>query len=208
MPKCPQCLKSFSTSRGVTAHLAQKRSKCNSWEREYIGLHIKSGSEAVEEYSSSKYSSSTPSSPLPRSFELLPTPDGEDFEMSFEPDPPAAIDPFNEDQSNGEQEDSRPSVAASATLLTQLGLGRQIQSFPGAGSVIAIGETFLDRFGTDTYSFFRRTNIYYPFANHDDWQMASYLLRSDLSMAKIDEYLRLNLVCLFSQHTLRRSLNN
>ena len=102
MPKCLQCLKGFLTSQGVTTYLMQKQSKCNSWEHEYIGLHIKSGSEAVEKYSSSKYSSSTPSSPLLHSFELLPTPDDKDFEMSFEPDPLAAIDLFNEDQSNGE----------------------------------------------------------------------------------------------------------
>ncbi|KAI9567568.1 hypothetical protein HD554DRAFT_2039579 [Boletus coccyginus] len=162
MPKCLQCLKSFSTSWGVTAHLAQKQSKCNSWECKYIGLHIKSGSEAMEEYSSSEYSFSTPPSPLPHSFELFPTPGDEDFEMSFDSDPLAAIDPFNEDQSNGEQEDSRPSTAASAALLTQLGLGHQIQSFPTTGSIIAIDETFLNCFRMDT-------------------------------MAKIDEYLRLNL---------------
>ncbi|KAF8130107.1 hypothetical protein EV363DRAFT_1399315 [Boletus edulis] len=66
--------------------------------------------------------------------------------------------------------------------------------FLGAGKVYDVGQTFLDRFGMDTYSFFRRSNLYYPFASHDDWQVANYLLQSGLSMAKIDEYLKLNLI--------------
>ncbi|KAF8119429.1 hypothetical protein EV363DRAFT_1076614, partial [Boletus edulis] len=49
----------------------------------------------------------------------------------------------------------------------------------------------------DTYSFFHRSNLYYPFASHNDWQVANYLLQSGLSMAKIDEYLKLNLVHFF-----------
>ncbi|KAF8419490.1 hypothetical protein L210DRAFT_3366672, partial [Boletus edulis BED1] len=66
--------------------------------------------------------------------------------------------------------------------------------FHSAGKVYDVGQTFLDRFGMDTYSFFRRSNLYYPFASHDDWQVANYLLQSGLSMAKIDEYLKLNLI--------------
>ncbi|KAG1833676.1 hypothetical protein DFJ58DRAFT_736005 [Suillus subalutaceus] len=37
----------------------------------------------------------------------------------------------------------------------------------------------------------REQNQYFPFASKPDWEMASYILRSDLSMAEIDEYLNL-----------------
>ncbi|KAI6007996.1 hypothetical protein EDC04DRAFT_2582313 [Pisolithus marmoratus] len=46
----------------------------------------------------------------------------------------------------------------------------------------------------DPYSSFHHTNLYYPFANLNDWEMANFLLGSKLSMAKIDEFLSLCLV--------------
>ncbi|KAI5980698.1 hypothetical protein EDD15DRAFT_2186761, partial [Pisolithus albus] len=46
----------------------------------------------------------------------------------------------------------------------------------------------------DPYASFRHANLYYPFANLNDWEMANFLLRSKLSMAKIDEFLSLCLV--------------
>ncbi|KAI5994636.1 hypothetical protein EDC04DRAFT_2613138 [Pisolithus marmoratus] len=49
-------------------------------------------------------------------------------------------------------------------------------------------------FEMDQYSSFHLTNLYYPFANLDDWEMANFLLQSKLSMAKIDEYLSLKMV--------------
>ncbi|KAF8545819.1 hypothetical protein OG21DRAFT_1428574, partial [Imleria badia] len=66
-----------------------------------------------------------------------------------------------------------------------------------AGKVYDVSQTFLDRFGMDTYLFFRRSNLYYPFASHNDWQVANYLLQSGLSMVKINKYLKLNLVHFF-----------
>lgn len=114
--------------------------------------------------------------------------------MEFLPDPMDAMDPFREDRADGERQDHQPSAAASAALLASLGLGYQVEFFGNAGNVYDVGQTFLDRFTMDSYSFQRQSNLYYPFANHDDWQMASYLLQSSLSMASIDKYLRLNLV--------------
>ena len=193
MPNCPQCLKHFPTDRGVVAHLTQKTSKCNAWERGPILLP--SSLDIPEEYSPSEHSSSAPSSPS-HSLDLPSTQNDEDFEMDFLPDPPDAMDPFDDDQPDGEQQDGHP-PAVSVALLTLLGLGSQVQFFQNASYVYDVGQTFLDRFAMDAYSYLRRSNLYYPFASHDDWQMASYLLQSDLSMAKIDKYLKLNLVRLF-----------
>jgi len=36
--------------------------------------------------------------------------------------------------------------------------------------------------------------MYYPFSNAAEWELASFLLSSDLSMRKIDELLKLKLV--------------
>lgn len=68
------------------------------------------------------------------------------------------------------------------------------QYFPGAAHTYEGGKTFLDRFDADEFSKHRNSNIYYPFASRGDWELASWLLRSGLSMGAIDSLLSLDLV--------------
>ena len=72
-----------------------------------------------------------------------------------------------------------------------------VDSHPNIPSVYPGGTTFMDQFFADEYSRFRQENLYYPFASETDWQLASWLLRSRLSMAAIDTFLSLELVRLF-----------
>ncbi|KAJ3739032.1 hypothetical protein DFH05DRAFT_1595529 [Lentinula detonsa] len=65
--------------------------------------------------------------------------------------------------------------------------------FPEAAHIEFIGQTALDEFNDDRFATERQTNLYYPMANHNEWQLASWLLNSDLSMSQIDEYLKLEL---------------
>ena len=67
-------------------------------------------------------------------------------------------------------------------------------NFPGAGMTYGRASTFMDRFSEDQYAPFRTTNMFYPFTNEVEWELASFLLSSDLSMRKIDEFLKLKLV--------------
>ncbi|KIJ10593.1 hypothetical protein PAXINDRAFT_85805 [Paxillus involutus ATCC 200175] len=67
-----------------------------------------------------------------------------------------------------------------------------IITFNGATKVYQAGETFLDCFNLDTCDPQRRNNISYPFVSKVEWDMAKYLLCSSLSMAKIDEFLKLD----------------
>ena len=67
-------------------------------------------------------------------------------------------------------------------------------SFPGAGKTYGRAPTFLDRFNKDKYAPFRTINMYYPFSSEDEWELASFLLLSSLSMQKVDEFLKLKLV--------------
>jgi len=55
-------------------------------------------------------------------------------------------------------------------------------------------QTFLDRFDEDRYAPFCTMNPFYPFSSEVEWELASFLLSSDLSMRKIDEFLKLKLV--------------
>lgn len=66
--------------------------------------------------------------------------------------------------------------------------------FPGAARSFDGGRTFLDKFDTDEFNSHRASNMYYPFAYRGDWEMASWLLRSKLSMNAIDSLLSLDLV--------------
>ncbi|KAI6035913.1 hypothetical protein BKA83DRAFT_13397 [Pisolithus microcarpus] len=45
----------------------------------------------------------------------------------------------------------------------------------------------------DHHTLHRQTNMYYPFANLGDWEMANFLLQSNLSMREIDSYLSLSM---------------
>ena len=72
-----------------------------------------------------------------------------------------------------------------------------VEAHPNASQVYGRGETFMDVFDADVCAENRRDNLYYPFTSRKEWQMASFLLRSSLSMAAIDEFLSLELVSLF-----------
>ncbi|KAJ3834635.1 hypothetical protein F5878DRAFT_544520, partial [Lentinula raphanica] len=68
-----------------------------------------------------------------------------------------------------------------------------VESFPGAAAVYYRGKTAVDEFNDDRFFEERKTNLYYPVANRNEWQLANWLLTSSLSMGKIDELLRLEL---------------
>ncbi|KAG1868327.1 hypothetical protein DFJ58DRAFT_837966 [Suillus subalutaceus] len=78
------------------------------------------------------------------------------------------------------------------------------EEYDGAGTCYSQdGKTFLDLFDADEYAECRVDNLYYPFTSKEEWEVADYLLRSSLSMAAIDEFLKLSMV-----QTLHLSFNN
>ena len=66
--------------------------------------------------------------------------------------------------------------------------------FLGSSKVFGNGETYLDLFNEDEYVDVRQTNLYYPFASQPEWELASFLLKTDLSRVAIDQFLKLQLV--------------
>ena len=68
------------------------------------------------------------------------------------------------------------------------------EGFPGAAFIFDKGETFVDQFDRDDYASKRKDNMHYPFASLAEWELASFLLLSSLSMAAIDNFLKLQLV--------------
>jgi hypothetical protein len=66
--------------------------------------------------------------------------------------------------------------------------------YPGASTIFGSGPTFMDNFDSDQFSNERQVHPHYPFASKDEWQVASFLLRSGLSMAALDQFFKLELV--------------
>ena len=69
-----------------------------------------------------------------------------------------------------------------------------MEEFESSAQTFGNGRTFLDRFHMDIFSNERETNLHYPFASKQEWELAQFLLRSSLSLADIDNFLSLNLV--------------
>ncbi|KIK28762.1 hypothetical protein PISMIDRAFT_90649 [Pisolithus microcarpus 441] len=69
-----------------------------------------------------------------------------------------------------------------------------VEVYPGAAMSYVSGLTFMDKFFADKYGELCKENIFYPFTSREDWQIASWLLHSHLSMAAIDSFLSLELV--------------
>jgi hypothetical protein len=72
--------------------------------------------------------------------------------------------------------------------------GDVVDEYPGAADAYGPGQTFMDRFDADNHAEYRESNLYYPFASRDDWEVGEFLERSSLSMAAIDEFLSLDMV--------------
>ena len=69
-----------------------------------------------------------------------------------------------------------------------------VEEYEGAAQCYGAGTTFMDEFDSDAHGSERVNNLYYPFKSREEWELASFLLHSDLSMASITKFLSLNLV--------------
>jgi hypothetical protein len=72
--------------------------------------------------------------------------------------------------------------------------GPFVEKYEGAAKEDGVGVTFMSEFNCDQYAAECVENIYYPFASRDEWELAAFLLQSDLSMRSINSFLSLKLV--------------
>lgn len=93
--------------------------------------------------------------------------------------------------SNDSSSDSGEGTASAAGTDTPI-----IDYFPGAAGIVdQAGTKFIDGFDQDMFSDIRNSeNLYYPFADRPEWELAEFLLTSGLSMTAIDRFLSLILV--------------
>ena len=161
---CPRCGKKFKDQTSLLQHMNQPFSSCLTHFEECISI-------ATTLQSGPKISESDDMG-----------------QHSFEP--PNFMDTAEDDYFS-------PSLPVSAST-SQTPEDKQnpfnIKKHPTSGSVYGSGETFMDHCDKDKFTESRKRNVYYPFASKDEWELASFLLHSRLSMAAVDRFLKLKLV--------------
>ena len=118
----------------------------------------------------------------------------DDDNIAAPPPPPSDLEPDFSGELTGFdlEEDEHPASPPLPAVVDSRGV--VIDRFPGAAVTFEGGETFISWFDSDPYSVYCKNNLYYPFADLEEWKMAKFLLTSRLSMNAIDEFLSLQAV--------------
>jgi hypothetical protein len=174
MLNCPKCLKYFPTAEGVMRHRSQPLTACNGWDTVVVS--------AAASSDDSDKGDPVPSFPPSSPFQPV----------VFDPNP--GSEPHDQDGNfNHPQEpqvDHPKFVSPVPSVRTDF-QGHVVVAFDNAAHIYDLGETFLNQFDLDPYSHLRRDNLFYPFANLDDWKMANFLLTSKLSIRALNNFLSL-----------------
>lgn len=175
---CNRCGKKFASGASVQNHQNQLSSKC--WKTYSLLLNLQR--QPSVEINLNEPPPSLPSFPSNPS---TPPPGPHDLEadsnMESPPPTPSFLVPEVDDI-----DDQLPHLEAAPSFHTEL--------FLGSSEIFGDGETYLDIFDEDEYADAWQTNLYYPFASQPEWELASFLLKSDLSRVAIDQFLMLQIV--------------
>ncbi|KAG1800382.1 uncharacterized protein HD556DRAFT_1430435 [Suillus plorans] len=167
--QCPSCGKGgFKNDVAVARHMSQPRSGCSTWLQDLVCLRS----------------------------------EPDDSRMDSDDEPNISMDmddgpniPDIESGGFGDWDQmSRGSTGGSESQGMPTHNSEVIDSYPDCAQTYGNGYTFLDLFNSDSNSKHRATNPYYPFSSRKDWEVGSWLLRSGLSMGKIDSFLSLELI--------------
>jgi hypothetical protein len=169
MPHCPRCQRRYKTDEKVTRHMNQPRSSCTNLISDLISISLPSLD-----------TSQSQNAPLEQGVDNI------DMNFADESDNFAAQDDMDVEMAT-DNSNSFNNISGSMYR----------EEFANAAYGWGSGETFMDKFDNDDFAEQRKTNLYYPFASKDDWEMAAFLLRSGMSMALIDDFLKLQLVSKF-----------
>jgi hypothetical protein len=170
--RCPRCGKKFKDQTSLLQHMNQPFSSCLTHFEECINI-----------------ATTLQSGPI-----ISESDESDDMgQHSFEP-------PDFMDTAEDHFTSSRSSLPASTSQNSEDGQNPfNIKKHPTSGSVFGCGETFMDQCDKDKFTESRKGHLYYPFKSRDEWELASFLLHSRLSMAAMDHFLKLKLVSYISK---------
>jgi hypothetical protein len=175
---CPRCAKKFKNQATLLNHMNQPVSSCLTHFQEQINI------------SNARCTS-------PTTTEALELADDEALHLE---NPPELLD-FVDILNNHLPSESLP-AHSSLKPPDSIQNPFRIQEHPNVAKVFGRGHTFMDQFDNDDFASARRQgHIYYPFASRDEWELASFLLRSNLSLADTDRFLKLELVSFIHYNT-------
>lgn len=175
---CPRCGKKFRSETNVLQHMNQPQGHCYGSTLFENFLNPIEGAEAESAFSH------------PHDIDQNPRhSEGSSNEPTFRQSPMF-------DNHDVQMDDVAPDSLADPEELApeQVQPGRYVEVFEGCGQTYPGGKTFMANFWEDTYAEERSTNLYYPWASKQEWEFASWLLRSGLSMAAIDRLMSLDIV--------------
>jgi len=167
---CQRCGKKFQDIARVLNHMNQPVSSCRTYYEEVLQI-----AEAVHHQSETHW-------PADQPHEMDQSADAPESDMIHEPMAREEETLENNMTPNFDTASSPSNSPFSAEF------------YPGASTIFGSGSTFMDNFNEDRFSKERQTHLYYPFSSKDEWQMASFLLRSGLSKAAMDRFFKLELV--------------
>lgn len=134
---------------------------------------------------------------------------GSNFSDLPSDDPYASASPRDDFGQAFDPADSESVIAMPTNSETHMGQASSntfVETYEGCSEVFPGGKSFMDNFRQDKYAGERQENLYFPFASREEWQLASWLLRSHLSLSAIDLLLSLDVVHITSLHERERNL--
>lgn len=193
---CGRCGKSFKNQTCVKKHQSQRKSYCRTLYEETLRINqaLAAETSTCSEQLDPCYSPPSPPKIADQLFGLQGSSSSEDL--------PPEDDAINTDVLPSQsQAQISPGPVHSAQPFytsefdsTSKGTGIHIEKYPSASQTCGKGETFLDLFRKDTFKEKRQAFPYYPFASKDEWELAYFLLHSDLSMNAQNDLLKTKLV--------------
>lgn len=172
--RCPRCYKKFKDQAATLNHLNQPYSSCRTHYEELIQV-----ADALQSH--------------------VRDPDTihANFETEEQPQCPSPMDvDLDDEEPEVTTGDLHINNCPTASHFRPTAASFHVDEYPNAAKVFDYGGTYMDKFDRDSYAQHRKDHLYYPFASRDEWEVASFLLRSQLSMGAIDRFLKLELVSL------------
>ena len=180
---CNRCGKRFASEASVRNHQKQLSSKC--WTTYSLLLDLQQPSVETN-LNVGVQPSSSPSLPSSDYSPSESTPPPLEADMESPPPTPSLLPEVDMEIVDNIDDQPPQQQAVLPSFHTE--------SFLESSKIFGNGETYLDLFDEDEYADARQTNLYYPFASQPEWELASFLLKSDLSRVAIDQFLKLQFV--------------
>jgi hypothetical protein len=171
---CPSCGKHFKNNTRMLQHMSQPTSRCNKKRRNLQLVRI-SYSAAMGQRRRNRPNLTRDAVGFDPNEDIYQNNDDND-QFSFN------VDNLDRDGSEG------------LAVGRDVERGQVVEPCPNVPRVYLGGITFIEGFDQDSYTAQRSEVPWYPFASQKDWEVAHWLMRTNISMAEIDEYLNLNFV--------------